>query len=159
MAEEKTNRTANIKKFFNRFSTSQKVIIGSVVLLCIVFVIIIINLTSALWDQVGKFFTTSPGIGLVFLVIILIILMFRKRLFKGNDEISRQARVDSEKLTALQEAKDEAKIERELLEKFNKIPWSFKKMSIIRDKVKRFASENKDETARLVKSFLIEDER
>jgi amino acid permease len=159
MAEEKTNSKAHIKKFFNRFFTSQKVITGSIVLLCIMFIIMIINLTSAIWVRVEKFFTTSPGIGLVFLVIILIILLFRKRLFKGNDEISMEVRVDSKKLTALQEAKDEAEIERELLEKYNKIPWSLKKIGIIRDKIKRFASENKDEAARLVKSFLIEDER
>ncbi len=93
--------------------------------------------------------------------------MFRKRLFRKIDEIFKEtrlpkpgdveiSRVDSEKLSALREAKDEAEIERELMEKY-KVPRSTKKMGVIRDKVKRFASENKDETASLVKSFLIED--
>jgi hypothetical protein len=59
-------------------------------------------------------------------------------------------------LLAIREAKDEADIERELREKY-KVSRSAKKMTIIRDKVKRFASENKDETATLVKSFLYED--
>jgi len=65
-------------------------------------------------------------------------------------------RVDSEKLVALQEAKDEAEIERELMEKY-KVPKSSKKMGIIREKVKQFAQENIDGTASLVRSFLIED--
>jgi alcohol dehydrogenase class IV len=64
--------------------------------------------------------------------------------------------VDSEKLSALQEAKDEIEIERELMEKY-KIPKSTRKMGIIREKVKRFASENTDDAASLVKSFLIGD--
>lgn len=118
-------------------------------------------------DQVEKFFSTSFGIALIIFVIILIIFLVRKRLFRRMDEIFREGRlskaeevetfrVDKEKLSALQEAKDEAEIERELQEKY-KVPRSTKKMSIIREKVKRFASENKDETASLVKSFLIED--
>ena len=48
MAEETTNAAANIKKYFNRFSTSQKVVIVSVVLLSIAAIITIINLVSAL---------------------------------------------------------------------------------------------------------------
>jgi flagellar M-ring protein FliF len=118
-------------------------------------------------DRVEKFFSTPLGITIIIFLIILIIFLFRKRLFRGVIEILREARlprpgeveiprVDSEKLSALREAKDEAEIERELMEKY-KVPRSTKKMSIIRDKVKRFASENKDETASLVKSFLIED--
>ena len=118
-------------------------------------------------DRVEKFFSTSLGIASIIFVIILIIFMFRKRLFRKIDEIFKEtrwpkpgdveiSRVDSEKLSALREAKDEAEIERELMEKY-KVPRSTKKMGVIRDKVKRFASENKDETASLVKSFLIED--
>ncbi len=118
-------------------------------------------------DQVEKFFSTSFGIALIIFVIILIIFLIRKRLFRRMDEIFREARLskaeeveifreDKEKLSALQEAKDEAEIERELQEIY-KVPRSTKKMSIIRDKVKQFASENRDETANLVKSFLIED--
>ncbi|MGE5343620.1 MAG: flagellar basal-body MS-ring/collar protein FliF [Candidatus Omnitrophota bacterium] len=65
-------------------------------------------------------------------------------------------RVDSEKLAALQEAKDEAEIEKELMEKY-KVPKSTRKMGFIREKVKKFAQENLDETASLVKSFLVEE--
>jgi flagellar M-ring protein FliF len=48
MAEETTNIVSSIKKFFNRFSPSQKVFIGSVVLLSIVGIILIVNLASTL---------------------------------------------------------------------------------------------------------------
>lgn len=65
-------------------------------------------------------------------------------------------RVDSDKLSALHEAKEEAEIERELMEKY-KVPKSTKKMGYIREKVKQFAEENIDSTASLVKSFLIEE--
>ncbi len=118
-------------------------------------------------DRVEKFFSRSIGIAIIIFLIILIIFLMRKRLFRGVIEIFREARlpkpgeieiprVDTERLSALQEAKDEAEIERELLERY-KVPRSTKKMTIIRDKVKRFAAENKDETASLVKSFLLED--
>ena len=118
-------------------------------------------------DRVEKFFSTPLGIATIIFVIVLIIFLFRKRLFRGVEAIFRETRlprpgeveiprVDSDKLSALREAKDEAEIERELLETY-KVPRTTKKMSIIKDKVKRFASANKDETASLVKSFLIED--
>lgn len=118
-------------------------------------------------DRVEKFFSTSLGIVTIIFVILLIIFLFRKPLFRGIEAIFRATRlpkpgevaiprVDSEKLSTIREAKDEAEIERELMETY-KVPRSTKKMSIIKDKVKRFASENKDETASLIKSFLIED--
>lgn len=65
-------------------------------------------------------------------------------------------RVDGEKLSALYEAREEAEIEQELLDKY-KVPKSTKKMGYIRQKVKQFAEENIDGAASLVKSFLIED--
>jgi len=118
-------------------------------------------------DRAAKFFSTFPGIITIIFVILLIIFLFRKPLLRGVEAISRAARppepgeveippVDPEKLSAIREAKDEAEIERELMETY-KVPRSTKKMSIIKAKVKRFASENKDETASLIKSFLIED--
>ncbi len=118
-------------------------------------------------DRVGKFFSTPLGIIIIILGIILILFLFRKPLSRGVREILREARLpgpgegeiprlDVKNLSALQQAKDEAEIEQELMGKY-KVPRSAKKMSIIRDKVKRFASENKDETASLVKSFLYED--
>ncbi|NIM17716.1 MAG: flagellar M-ring protein FliF [Candidatus Aminicenantes bacterium] len=102
------------------------------------------------------------GVGLFLLYLLIIRPVYRR--FK---EIMKQTRmpkaaeieipqVDSEKMAALQEARDKAEIERELLEKY-KIPRSTRKMSVIREKVKRFAEKNVDETAALVKSFLIED--
>jgi flagellar M-ring protein FliF len=120
-----------------------------------------------IWDRIEEFFSTSLGVITLIVVIILIIFLFRKRLFRGIAGIFREdglpkageieiSRLDSEKLSALQEAKDEFEIERELMEKY-KVPRSTKTMSIIRDKVRRFASNNKDETASLIKSFLIED--
>ena len=118
-------------------------------------------------DRVERFFSTPLGIAVLIFLIILIIFLFRKRLLRGITGIIRETRppkareveisqVDDEKLLAIREAKDEADIERELREKY-KVTRSAKKMTIIRDKVKRFASENKDETASLVKSFLYED--
>jgi flagellar M-ring protein FliF len=118
-------------------------------------------------DRVERFFSTPLGIAVLIFLIILIIFLFRKRLLRGITGLIRETRlpkarevepprVDGEKLLAIREAKDEADIERELREKY-KITRSAKKMTIIRDKVKRFASENKDETASLVKSFLYED--
>jgi flagellar M-ring protein FliF len=118
-------------------------------------------------DRVEKFFSTFLGIVTIIAVILLIIFLFRKPLFRGIEAISRATRlpkpgeveiprVDTEKLSTIREAKDEAEIEQELMETY-KVPRSTKKMSIIKAKVKRFASENKDETASLVKSFLIED--
>ncbi|UCH95544.1 MAG: flagellar M-ring protein FliF [Candidatus Aminicenantes bacterium] len=100
---------------------------------------------------------------------ILLIFVILKPLVKKIKEIVKDAlspkpaeveipRLESEKLLALQEAKDEAEIEQELLEKY-KIPKTAKKMGIIRDRVKKFAAENVDEAAALVKSFLIEDKR
>jgi flagellar M-ring protein FliF len=102
------------------------------------------------------------GVGLFLLYLLIIRPVYRR--FK---EILKQARapkaaeieiprLDSEKMAALEEARDKAEIERELLEKY-KVPRSTRKMSVIREKVKRFAEENPDETAALVKSFLIED--
>jgi flagellar M-ring protein FliF len=98
--------------------------------------------------------------------LLLLFLVIRPLMRKFTD-IVKQARlpkaqeieiprVDSEKMAALQEAKDEAEIERELMEKY-KVPKATKKMSFIRQKVKQFAEENVDEAASLVKSFLIEE--
>jgi flagellar M-ring protein FliF len=101
-------------------------------------------------------------VGIILLIFLIIIPVSRKmtdimkhaKLPKAEEiEIPR---VDSEKLVALQEAKDEAEIEQELMEKY-KVPKSTRKMGFIRQKVKKFAEENLDETASLVKSFLVED--
>jgi flagellar M-ring protein FliF len=105
---------------------------------------------------------TAVGTGL-----LLLYLFFIHPLYRRFKEVMKQARVpkaaeieiprlDSERMAALEEARDKEEIERELLEKY-KVPRSTRKMNVIREKVKRFAEENMDETAALIKSFLIED--
>jgi len=105
--------------------------------------------------------------GIYFLVVFLGFFLIIRPVMRRLTDIVKQAkmpkateieipRVDSEKLTALQEAKDEAEIERELMDKY-KVPKSTRKMGFIRQKVKKFAEENLDETASLVKSFLMEE--
>jgi len=107
-------------------------------------------------------FMTLPVVVIGSVILLFLIVTISKRV----GTILKQAklpkaeeveipRVDGEKLAALQEAKDEAEIERELMEKY-KIPKSTKKMGIIREKVKKFANENIEEAASLVKSFIIE---
>lgn len=103
---------------------------------------------------------------LIFIAVVAGLIILR-RLTKKIIEVVKEAKlpraeeieipkVDSDKLAALQEAKDEVEIERELMEKY-KVPKSSKKMNIIREKVKEFAQENLDGTASLVKSFLVEE--
>ena len=113
--------------------------------------------------KTNKFwFQTLPVVVIVAVVALILVFFLSRRV----GAILKQAklpkveeveipRVDGEKLAALQEAKDEAEIERELMEKY-KIPKSTKKMGIIREKVKKFAVDNVEEAASLVKSFLIE---
>lgn len=64
--------------------------------------------------------------------------------------------VDSEKLDAIQSAKDEIEIEQELRERY-KVPKNTKKMVILKERVKEFASNNIDETTSLIKTYLMED--
>jgi len=105
--------------------------------------------------------------GLITIGILVVFFFVIRPLLRKITEIVKQAklpkpeeieipRVDSEKIAALQEAKDEAEIEQELMEKY-KVPKSTRKMGFIRQKVKKFAEENLDETASLVKSFLVEE--
>ena len=64
--------------------------------------------------------------------------------------------VVSEKLDAIQSAKDEIEIEQELRERY-KVPKNTKKMVILKERVKEFASNNIDETTSLIKTYLMED--
>lgn len=104
----------------------------------------------------------SYAIGLLLLIFAIIrpvsrkVMQIIKEAKMPKAEEIEIPRVDSEKLSALHEAREEAEIERELMEKY-KVPKSTKKMGYIREKVKQFAEENIDSTASLVKSFLIED--
>lgn len=102
--------------------------------------------------------------GLGFLLLFLVVLkplgrklgeIIRESRFPRGEEVETP-KLDREKLSALLEARDKSDIEQELLEKY-RIPKSTRKKSIIRDRVKKFASENTDETASLIKSFLIRD--
>lgn len=64
-------------------------------------------------------------------------------------------KIESEKLAQLQNMKDDAEIEKELLEQY-KVPKEAKKMTIIKERVKEFAQNNPDGTASLVRSYLME---
>jgi hypothetical protein len=92
--------------------------------------------------------------------VVLPVVKKLKEIFKtiGKPKVEEIEipRIDSEKMAALQDARDDIEIERELVEQY-KIPKASKKSSIIRQKVVEFAEENVDETASLVKSFLMED--
>ena len=104
---------------------------------------------------------------MIFILVLVFFILVKKPLFKKINEmalLSRRPRyeeveiprVDGDRLSALREAEDEAEIERELIEKY-RVPKTTRKMGIIRAKIKKFADENIEEAASLVKSFLIED--
>lgn len=118
-------------------------------------------------EKTQNFISDLIRYGSIALITLFIVFFVIRPVFRKMTDILKQAkkpkveeieipRVDSEKLVALQEARDEAEIEQELMEKY-KVPKSTKKMGFIRQKVKKFAEENLDETASLVKSFLVED--
>lgn len=104
--------------------------------------------------------------GIYALIILLLFFLILRPVFKKVIEIFKDSntryegidthKLDRKKIIALQEARDNAEIERELIEQY-KIPKSSKKSSIIREKVVDFAGKNIDETASLVRSFLVED--
>ncbi|MCP4214154.1 MAG: flagellar M-ring protein FliF [bacterium] len=105
--------------------------------------------------------------GLYALIAIMAYLIVVRPVFRKMSEIMKNLgkpkieeieipRVDSDKMAALQSAKDEAEIEKELLEQY-KVPKSSKKMGIIKQKVMEFAEDNIDGTTSLVKSFLMEE--
>ncbi|HLP60310.1 MAG TPA: flagellar basal-body MS-ring/collar protein FliF [Candidatus Deferrimicrobium sp.] len=105
--------------------------------------------------------------GIYALIIILLFFLILRPIFKKVIEIIKDTgdsryegmntrRLDRSKMSAFQEARDNAEIEKELIEQY-KIPKSSKKSSIIRNKVVDFAGKNIDETASLVRSFLVED--
>jgi flagellar M-ring protein FliF len=100
------------------------------------------------------------GILLLFFLIVKPIISKTIEIFrnigKPKHEEIEIPRIDSEKMAALQDARDDVEIERELMETY-KVPKASKKMGIIRQKVVEFAEENLEETASLVKSFLMED--
>ncbi len=106
--------------------------------------------------------------GIYALIILLLFFLVLRPVFRkvveiftnagrsGYNGIDARGRIGRERMTALQQARDDAEIERELMEQY-RIPKSSKKMGIIRDKVVEFAGGNIDETASLVRSFLVED--
>jgi flagellar M-ring protein FliF len=100
------------------------------------------------------------GILLLFFLIVKPIISKTIEIFrnigKPKHEEIEIPRIDSEKMAALQDARDDAEIEKELMETY-KVPKASKKMGIIRQKVLEFAEENLEETASLVKSFLMEE--
>jgi len=106
--------------------------------------------------------------GIYALLILLLFFLILRPVFRkvveifthtgreGYNGIDARGRIGRERMTALQQARDDAEIERELMEQY-RIPKSSKKMGIIREKVVEFAGGNIDETASLVRSFLVED--
>lgn len=100
------------------------------------------------------------GAILLFFLIIRPIIKKTSEIFKniGKPKVEEIEipRIDGEKMAALQDARDDVEIEKELMEQY-KIPKASKKMGIIRQKVVEFAEENVDETASLIKSFIMED--
>lgn len=100
------------------------------------------------------------GAILLFLLIVRPIIKKTSEIFKniGKPKVEEIEipRIDGEKMAALQDARDDVEIEKELMEQY-KIPKASKKMGIIRQKVVEFAEENVDETASLIKSFLMEE--
>ncbi len=97
---------------------------------------------------------------LVFFLIVRPLLRKVSRIFSTalsptHAELSIP-QVDSEKLDAIQSAKDEIEIEQELRERY-KVPKSTKKMVILKDRVKEFANNNIEETASLIKTYLMEE--
>lgn len=112
------------------------------------------------WNELKKYGVPTVVVLLIFFLVILPVVKKLKEIFKtiGKPKVEEIEipRIDSEKMAALQDARDDIEIERELVEQY-KIPKASKKSSIIRQKVVEFAEENVDETASLVKSFLMED--
>ncbi|MCP4152204.1 MAG: flagellar M-ring protein FliF [bacterium] len=112
------------------------------------------------FDNYIKYGTYGVAFLLLFLFIIRPIFnkmaSIMKNLGTAKQEEIEIPRVDSDRMAALQSAKDDAEIEKELMEQY-KIPKSSKKMGIIKSKVIEFAEENVDGTASLVKSFLMEE--
>lgn len=105
--------------------------------------------------------------GSIFLGALLLFLLFVRPLLRKVSRVISSAlspshpeltipQVDSEKLDAIQSAKDEIEIEQEIRERY-KIPKTTKKMVILKDKVKEFANGNLDETASLIKTYLMEE--
>lgn len=100
------------------------------------------------------------GILLLFFLLVRPIVKKTIEIFKNigkpKPEEIEIPRIDSEKMAALQDARDDVEIEQELMEQY-KIPKASKKMGIIRQKVVEFAEDNIDETASLIRSFLVEE--
>ncbi len=64
--------------------------------------------------------------------------------------------VDVEKNSAIRSAREDMEIEQEISEKY-KVSKETKKMDIVKEKVREFASENVEGTASLIKSFMMEE--
>jgi flagellar M-ring protein FliF len=113
-----------------------------------------------LLDLLVRYGSILIGGLLVFLLILRPVLRKVSRVVSSALSPARPdlslPHIDGEKLDALQSAKDEFEIEQELRERY-KVPKNTKKMGILKDKVKEFANEHIDETASLIKTYLMED--
>ncbi len=75
---------------------------------------------------------------------------------RGSSEMIEIPSFDGGRMAQIQEARDNIEIEKELLEKY-KQPKEVKKMAILKDRVKEFATKEPDSAASLIRSFLMED--
>ncbi len=99
-------------------------------------------------------------LGGLLLLFLVIRPLFRRAgdIFQGKVAIGHSydlPKLETEKLVELQKMKDDAEIEKELLEQYQ-VPKEAKKMTIIKERVREFAQNNPDGTASLVRSYLME---
>ena len=118
-------------------------------------------------QKTSELINTLIKYGSIILGFLLVFFLIVKPIFKKANVIIKSAispksedieipKVDGEKIAAIEEAKEEIEIEKELREKY-KIPKEVKKMTVLKEKVLEFAKEHTDETAVLIKGFLMED--
>ncbi len=111
-------------------------------------------------DQLIRYGSIVIGGLLVFFLLIRPLLRRVSRIFSSAlspvEAELKIPQIDNEKLDAIQSAKDEIEIEQELRERY-KMPKSTKKMVILKDRVKEFATANPDEAASLIKTYLMEE--
>lgn len=116
--------------------------------------------TRELINQAIKYGAYAIAFLLIFFLVVRPVSRKMTEIFKNIGKPKREEveipRIDSDKMAALQDARDDVEIERELMEQY-KVPKQSKKMDIIRQKVVEFAEDNIDETTSLIKSFLMEE--
>lgn len=109
----------------------------------------------------------SYAIGLILIFFMILKPIFNKmysvvKTASEADEASALLKgeggsaIENAQQAALEDARDEEEIERELRSKY-KLSKEDKKMEIIKDKIREFAEENPDGTASLIRTYLVEE--